>query len=139
MKSKNASIVCQYLSSPSSFLQLGSTRDSQVVRGREDLSSLSETVGNYVMPASSGTSMQRTIQSQNPYTISMHTNDGVDSRTQQDQNNRRYKLIKGKKKECWTKFLERLGNRDPWKIARITKDSPGIRETMGDVTDQQGN
>jgi len=48
------------------------------------------------------------------------------------------KMIRRKERECWAKFLVDQGNRDPWDIVRIAKNPFGTRETMGEITDQDG-
>ncbi|RPB27053.1 hypothetical protein L211DRAFT_846604 [Terfezia boudieri ATCC MYA-4762] len=47
-------------------------------------------------------------------------------------------LVRRKKKECWQKFCEENGEKDPWEVVKWAKDPWHIRGTMGKLVDEEG-
>ena len=49
------------------------------------------------------------------------------------------RLIRKKKRECWSKFLLQQSKRHPWDIVRIAKDPFKCTPIMGDLKDNDDN
>ena len=49
------------------------------------------------------------------------------------------RMVRQKKKECWHKFLEEHGSKDPWEVARMTKNPWGNKQRMKALVDNEGN
>ena len=45
------------------------------------------------------------------------------------------KLIRRKKRECWGKFLQENGRKDPWEVVRIVKDPFHIKTRLHSIKD----
>ena len=48
-------------------------------------------------------------------------------------------MVRKKKKECWHKFLEEHGSKDPWEVARMAKNPWGNKQRMKALVDNEGN
>ena len=48
-------------------------------------------------------------------------------------------MAKKKKEECWRRFTEEYGERDPWEVARLARDPWRLQFSMQELNDNEGN
>src|SRR5258706_302385 len=48
-------------------------------------------------------------------------------------------MVQKKKEECWRKFTEEYGERDPWEVARLARDPWRLKLSMRNLNDKDGN
>ena len=46
-------------------------------------------------------------------------------------------MVQKKKKECWRKFTEEYGERDPWEVARLARDPWRMKMSMRELRDEE--
>jgi len=50
-----------------------------------------------------------------------------------------HKMIKRKKRECWSKFLQQNGHKDPWHIVRIAKDPFAMKARLNTIKEGEAS